>query len=56
MFIMRTTPNNSEARPVAANSLGGARSREATLGKLASVSTRLNLFAPRKWSMIQKKR
>jgi hypothetical protein len=56
MFMMRTTPNKSEAQPVVANSLGDARSRVATRGKLAGVFPRLNHFEPLKWSVIKKER
>jgi hypothetical protein len=38
------------------NSVGNAQCRVATLGKLAGISIRLNLFGPLKWAMIQKER
>jgi len=56
MFMMRTTTNQSEAEPVATNSLGDAQSRVATRGKLAGISTRLNLFEPLEWPVIKKER
>jgi hypothetical protein len=38
------------------NSVGNPQSRVATLGKLAGVSTRLNLFEPLKWPVFKKGR
>jgi hypothetical protein len=45
-----------KGRELAANSAGNAQGGAATLGKLAGVSTRLNLFEPLKWTMIRRER
>ena len=45
-----------KGRELATNSVGKAQSGVATLGKLIGVSTRLNLFEPLKWFIINKER